>query len=84
MARECCKEVKLIDLQWRILHNIFTTGVLRYKMKKRHDDKCEFCGEVDTLIHFFVSCKLAKIVWEEAAKLISVIIGKNISLSAKK
>jgi len=83
MARECCNEVKLLDLHWRILHNIFTTGVLRYKMKKRHDDKCDFCGEVDTLIHFFVSCDISKVVWEEATKLISAISGKNISLSEK-
>ena len=83
MAQECCKEVKLLDLHWRILHNIYTTGVLRKKMKKRNDDICDFCGNVDTLFHFFVTCTLSRTVWEEADKLISSQSGKKITLSGK-
>ena len=83
MAHECCKEVVLLDLHWRILHNIYATGVLRKKMKKVTDDKCAFCGELDTLIHFFVSCEISRVVWSEAVKLISCLCGKRISLSEK-
>ena len=31
MARECCSETKLLELQWKILHDIYPTGVLLKK-----------------------------------------------------
>ena len=83
LARECCSETKLLELQWKILHNIYPTGVLLKKMKIRNDDRCQFCEEVDTLSHFFVSCKISNVVWEEADKIVSVICGKPVTLSER-
>ena len=57
LARECCSETKLLELQWKILHNIYPTGVLLKKMKIRNDDLCQFCEEVDTLSHFLYPVK---------------------------
>ena len=56
----CSSEVKLIQLQWKILHNIYPTGSLLYKMKIRPTENCEFCGEYDSLSHFFANCLIAK------------------------
>ena len=52
-------------------------------MKIRNDDLCQFCEEVDTLSHFFVSCKISDVVWEEADKIVSVICGKPVTLSER-
>ena len=83
LARECCSETKLLELQWKISHNIFPTGILLKKMKIRNNDLCSFCGEIDSLVHFFVSCKIAKAVWEEAEKNISIKFGKKIELTER-
>ena len=81
MSHECCSETKLLYLHWRILLNIFATGVLKKKMKKINDDRCDYCGEVDTLIHFFFKCEVSVIVWNEADNLISSIVGKKVTLT---
>ena len=54
LPRECCSETKLLELQWKILHNIYPTGTLLKKMKIRNNDLCPFCGEIDSLAHFFL------------------------------
>ena len=71
---------KALNLHWKILLNIFATGVLKKKMKKINDDRCEYCGEVDTLIHFFFKCEVSEI-WNEADNLISSIVGKKVTLT---
>ena len=44
---------------------------------------CPFCGEVDTLIHFFISCDVIKAVWKEAEKFISIKCGCKVVLSER-
>ena len=83
VSRECCSETKLLELQWKILHGIYPTGVLLYKMKIKCNDLCDFCGEIDSISHFFVSCRIIVPVWEEANKVISSYIGKSFTLSER-
>ena len=70
IAPSCTTEVKLIQLQWKILHNIYPTGSLLYKMKIRPTENCEFCGEYDSLSHFFANSLISKRVWKEASSII--------------
>ena len=50
-------------------------------MKIKDNELCDFCGERDTLLHFFVSCHISKAVWVEAEKLASKICGRSVRLS---
>ena len=81
VARLCCSETRVLELQWKILHAIYPTAVLLNKMKIKDNELCEFCGERDTLLHFFVSCHISKAVWVEAEKLASKICGRRVILS---
>ena len=81
VARDSCSETKIIELQWKILHNIYPSGVLLHKMKIKSNELCEFCGEVDTINHYFVTCQIAKEVWEVAENIISTKCGRRITLS---
>ena len=83
IARNNSSETKIIELQWKILHSIYPTGVLLEKMKIRNNDKCDFCGERDTLLHFFATCYVAKAAWGEVDELISKILKKKVVLSEK-
>ena len=83
MAYDCCSETKLFELQFKILHNIFGTGFLCHKMKLIENNLCCFCMETDTLLHYFVTCPVAKQVWDEADKLISVLLDRKIVLTER-
>ena len=79
----CSSEVRMVQLQWKILHNIYGTGSLLFKMKKRETENCELCQERDTLSHFFVDCRYVRKVWNEAEKMINTIIGRHLVLDEK-
>ena len=79
LPHECTSEVKLIHLQWRILHDIYPTGTLLKKWKWEVSENCKFCGLRDSLIHFFAQCPLARRVWREASKIVSSKVGRVIN-----
>ena len=81
MSHKCCSEVKILQLQWKILHRIYPTGTLLLKMKLKESEECEFCNERDTITHFFASCPVSKKVWHEAETKISSHLGKIFKLS---
>ena len=81
---KCTNESYLQSLQWKIMHGIYTTGTTLQKMKIRQSDLCLFCGEIDTLQHFFFECSKVKCVWEEIGRHIESIANKYIPLSARK
>ena len=83
MALECTKEVKLRELQWKILHNIYPTSTLRFKMKLRNDENCVFCGQRDTISHFFVDCSFINKIWNKAEYYIFCEVGSQIKLDEK-
>ena len=83
MSHECSSEVKLRQLQWKILHRIYPTNTLLFKMKIKVSEECDFCNERDTIIHFFACCPVSKIVWHEAEKKICCYVGKIFKLSEK-
>ena len=83
VSYNCKVEVKLIVLQWKILHNIFPSGTLLFRMKLKDDENCDICGERDSPIHCFVSCKIAKEVWKVAENYIFILTGQLLKLDEK-
>ena len=60
MSHKCCSEVKLRQLQWKILHRIYPTNTLLFKMKIKDKEECDFCNEKDDLIHFLLAVQSRK------------------------
>ena len=83
MPFDACSETKLLELQWKILHSIYPTGLLLKKMNIKDNDYCEFCGELDTLIHFFVNCSYVSQVWVQAENIIPCFIGRKFVFTDK-
>ena len=79
----CTKETKLQTMQWKILHHIYPSNILLEKMKIKDSDKCEWCGVIDTSIHFFFECSIVKVIWKEIEKLIFSKTGHTVHLTAK-
>ena len=54
-------EVRLIVLQWKILHNIYPTNIMLCKMKVKNNKYCTDCrDQVDYIEHFFFECHVTK------------------------
>ena len=51
------KETKLIQLQWKILHNIYPTNILLHKIGIKLSERCDFCEEIDVVEHTFFRCE---------------------------
>ena len=83
VSRNCTSEIRLIQLQWKILHRIYPTGTLLYKMKIKDKEECDFCGERDTIPHFFAKCPLSQKLWIEAERKVSSYLGKIIKFEEK-
>ena len=80
----CTKETYLQSLHWKIIHGIYPTGTTLKKMKIRQSDICQYCGETDTLEHFFFNCIKVTCIWEEIGRYIEVIAKKYIRITAEK
>ena len=53
ISHKCCSEVKLRQLQWKILHKIYPTNTLLSKMKIKEHEECDFSSEKDDITLFF-------------------------------
>lgn len=49
-------------------------------MKIKLSNKCEYCGNIDYLEHFFWSCIMLKSFWHNVCQTISAVVGKQIHL----
>ena len=57
------KEIKLIQLQWKILHNIFPTNIFLHKIGIKPSDLCDHCQEREYVEHTFFKCERLQIFW---------------------
>jgi hypothetical protein len=58
------KEVKLTDLNYKLLHNIYPTMYHLHKWGIKEDNKCIQCKVPDNLIHSIYECNIAKATWD--------------------
>ena len=64
LAWNTTKEVRLRELQWKLLHNIYPTNILLLKMGLANNNKCSLCRlEIDYIEHFFFTCPVIKYMW---------------------
>ena len=82
-AFSCSCETRLQTFQWKILHGIFPTGVLLKKMNIRQSDQCQYCGNTDTVGHFFFECHSVKELWSEAERRIEIITNTHVHLTER-
>jgi hypothetical protein len=54
------KDVKLRNVQYKILHNIYPTMKHLNRWKIKESDKCAYCDVTETLSHAIYFCPVAK------------------------
>ena len=58
MAFISSRETKLQSLQFKIIHRIFPCRNYLFRRKIIDSPECRICGETDTLVHFFLTCRV--------------------------
>ena len=66
----CFRTVSDNNLKWfqmKLIYRILGTKTYTTKLNITVNDKCNFCHEVETIMHMFVECPNVKDLWAEAA-----------------
>ena len=76
-------ETRLRVLHWKILHNIYPTNILLFKMGIADSNKCNACpsGEKDFIEHFFFHCATVKPVWTRVEQEINARTGSYLKIT---
>ena len=83
LANAVTKESRLKVLQWKILHNIYPTKILLYKIGKADSNKCDACDmdEIDFIEHFFFTCKTINPIWKLVTTEIMLKLDTHINIT---
>lgn len=82
IAYNSTKEVRLQELHFKILHNIYPTNILLSKIGIRLSNKCTFCpNQIDFIEHFFFWCPKINPVWQSVSERFTRKFSKPIVLS---
>ena len=64
-ALKCTKSTKLIEFQFRFLHQTLATNVSLVKMGNKDDIRCTFCHEeAENFTHLFWFCSKIELFWK--------------------
>jgi exonuclease III len=63
--RNNCKNAKLRNIYYRLIHRDFFTYSRMKKYKMTESDLCPRCGQIETVSHLLWECANVKIVWNE-------------------
>ena len=76
------KETRLKVLAWKVLHNIYPTGISLSKMGLSSEN-CKYCNVLDTLEHFFFFCIKVKPLWNAIQSDIQAHLNKHININER-
>ena len=83
IAYKATKESRLRLLHFKIMHNIYPTNILLYKMKVRPNILCNVCKVTDFIEHFFVECQQIEGFWNFVSSYIKYMINIQVKLNTK-
>jgi hypothetical protein len=68
---------------WLLANNKTLTRDNLEKRKKLDDNRCLFCNELESVVHLFFECCVAKLVWNEIAEISGKVIGADFESVAR-
>ena len=80
IATKATKETKLRVLHFKILHNIYPSNTLLFKMGIKPSNVCEDCHEVESLDHMLFSCLKLKPFWQQINHKLGIILDQEVTL----
>ena len=77
----CLNESRLRATSWKIIHNIYPTNILLFKMKLATSQNCQYCNLPDYIEHFFFQCEKVKKLWINMEKDIMARLGAVVKIT---
>ncbi len=74
---------KCCEIHWKIVHRIYPSKVLLFKMGIEQDNICKHCAQIDFIDHFFVTCKLVRPLWSHIESIFNSLHGRVIHLTER-
>ena len=78
-TRKLCKETKLKEFQFKLIHRIVVTKRELFKYGIKTDDECCFCGENDSIDHTFIHCSFTKSFIQKVIRWFNATYNSHIS-----
>ena len=76
------KEIKLLEIQWKILQNVFPTNILLNRIGIKQSENCDFCdNQRDYVEHYFFQCTRLLHFWAYVSNHMSIKLNKKIILN---
>ena len=70
---QAIKENKIVEFNYKLLHNLIPHKYNLYKWKLSNDPLCSFDGELHDSIHLFVNCKQTKLFWLRFSDIVQIL-----------
>ena len=61
MRKHICKETKLKEFQFTLIHRTIVTKKELFRFGIKTDDECPYCGDKDSIEHSFIECASTKL-----------------------
>ena len=58
--KSICKETKLKEFQFKLMHRIVVTKKELHRYGIKADDECLHCGEKNSIYHTFLNCRFVR------------------------
>ena len=82
--KSICKETKLKEFQFKLIHRIVVTKKELHRYGIKTDDECLYCGEKDSIDHTFLNCRFVKIFVNNVLPGLTQLTTRNLLQQLKK
>ena len=83
LSRKICKETKLKEFQFKLIHRILATKKELFRYGFSTDDECYYCGEKDSIDHTFIHCSFTKVLTQKVILWFNTTYNSSISPSTE-
>ena len=74
------EENKLKISRWKLIQYIIPTNKLLFQWKIVNNNRCNFCGNEEDYLHYFITCSFLKTLWE---KIYNLFKSNNLEFTLK-
>lgn len=78
------RDTKLQAFQYRLVHRIIPCNKYLTNIRIKNEASCSFCGDTDTLDHFFFTCQDVNGLWDSLTSWLANNVDLHIQLNAKR
>ena len=80
MGEKCKLNIRSKFFQYQVLNRSIMTNRKLFQYNMKEDDKCENCGEIETISLLLYNCNTTKIIWESLKTWLQPLIREEVHI----